>query len=132
MSGWGEVLALVAALGGGTAIAALVLVPWTIRKMRAETTRAEVDTALAAGGGVDAHWQAIVSAQVEVLVEPMQERIRDLEARQTELEAQLARYAARYWTAVRALRLVYRWVEVHLPGAKPPELHADLVGDVAL
>lgn len=126
------IVALVVGIGGGTAITSLIVVPWTIRKMKADTSHTEVTTALAESAADDAHWSAILEAQTAKLLEPAFERIGVLEAKVTDLEAQVQRAQARYWVAVRAIRAVYRWIDVHLPNATPPELQSELAADVAL
>lgn len=60
-------------------------------------------------------WKAIIEAQTKSLLEPLQSRLRDVEAKVGDLETELAASRKKYWSAVAYIRTLYNWIARHLP-----------------
>ena len=60
-------------------------------------------------------WKAIIEAQTKSLLEPLQTRLRDVEAKVGDLETELAASRKKYWSSVAYIRTLYNWIARHLP-----------------
>lgn len=60
-------------------------------------------------------WKLIIEAQTKSLLEPLQTRLRDVEAKVGDLETELAASRKKYWSAVAYIRTLYNWIARHLP-----------------
>ncbi len=119
MSAWEVVFASLGLLSVGGLGSWFLLRP-QIRKLRAETSKAVVEAAVAEESAEDVHWNAIVRAQVDVLITPLQNEVTGLRNRVADLEGKFAALHLRYWRAIDHIRSTRRWVDTWHPDAQPP------------
>lgn len=119
MSAWEVVFASLGLLSIGGLGSWFLLRP-QIRKLRAETSKAVVEAAVAEESAEDEHWNAIVRAQVDVLITPLQSEVTGLRNRVADLEGKFAALNLRYWRAIDHIRSTRRWVDMWHPDAQPP------------
>lgn len=119
MSAWEVIFASLGLLSIGGLGSWFLLRP-QIRKLRAETSKAVVEAAVAEDSAEDEHWNAIVRAQVDVLITPLQNEVTGLRNRVAELEGKFAALHLRYWRAIDHIRSTRRWVDTWHPDAQPP------------
>jgi hypothetical protein len=119
VTGWEIVFASLGLLSVGGLGSWFLLRP-QIRKLRAETSKAVVEAAVAEDSAEDEHWNAIVRAQVDVLITPLQNEVTGLRNRVADLEGKFAALHLRYWRAIDHIRSTRRWVDTWHPDAQPP------------
>lgn len=119
MSAWEIVFASLGLLSIGGLGSWFLLRP-QIRKLRAETSKAVVEAAVAEETAEDEHWNAIVRAQVDVLITPLQNEVTGLRNRVADLEGKFAALHLRYWRAIDHIRSTRRWVDTWHPDSQPP------------
>jgi len=119
VSAWEVVFASLGLLSVGGLGSWFLLRP-QIRKLRAETSKAVVEAAVAEESAEDEHWNAIVRAQVDVLITPLQNEVTGLRNRVADLEGKFAALHLRYWRAIDHIRSTRRWVDTWHPDAQPP------------
>lgn len=137
MTWWQTVLSIVGALGGATTLVTLATLGPTIRRARAEARRADVDATVAEDSAEDAHWRALLQAQVELVVQPLREEIarlgREVEAARADAaaaRAEVTQHRTRYWRAITYIRTLLSLLARHAPHAivpaPPPEISTDI------
>ena len=119
MNAWQIVLAVLTLVGAGGFGSWFLLRP-QIKKYRADTAKAIVEAAVAEDSAEDEHWNAIVRAQVDVLITPLQNEVTGLRNRVADLEGKFAALHLRYWRAIDHIRSTRRWVDTWHPDAQPP------------
>lgn len=121
MTGVQTVFAALGVLGGGTGIAALVILWPNIQKIRAEAGKTRVEAAVAEDAAEDAHWEAIVRAQTEALIQPLKEEVERQGREIAALREEVGRITHRYRSAIGYIRLLSAWIAQH-HGAHPMDL----------
>jgi len=119
VSAWEIVFASLGLLGIGGFGSWFLLRP-QIRKLRADTSKAIVEAAVAEDAAEDEHWNTLVRAQVDVLITPLQNEVKGLRTRVTELEGKFAALHIRYWRAIDWIRSARRWADTWHPESQPP------------
>ena len=99
-----------------TALAGLAYVLPTIRKMRSDTKRVDVEAAVAAETADDKHLEGIIRTQAEFIIGPLRQRIADLEKQVEELQG----VQRKYRRAIDWVRQVLAWQRGWHPNADPP------------
>lgn len=129
---WGALFSAVGTVGGIGGITTLILLWPRFRKLRADTRRVDVDSALAVDVAQDAAWQRIIEVQTEALLSPMRAELKRQGDRITDLEIQLTAARAKYWLAIRWIRQALTWISRWHPNSRPepPALPAEIQADV--
>lgn len=118
------------ALGSLGGIATLIVAWPTIRKMRAETRKVDVEAAVAEDAGHDARWQAMLKEQRESLIDPLSKEVERLSGEVEQLREGLRSMTSRYRAAIRTLRAYVAWIAEHMPDETPPPIPPELADDL--
>lgn len=129
MSGWDitfAFLGIIVAPGGGL-LAWIYLRP-KLRQMRADAKKTEVEAAAAEESADDEHLKTVV----QFLVEPLKNRVEELENDLSELRLEFRATRKKYLRLVDWARDVLTWARVWHPDAHPPlpPLPAEVLDDL--
>lgn len=117
------VLTLFGLVLGGGGIAAILKARWD-RKAGVESHEVVEDDAIAA------RWEALSRAQIDMLLNPLRDRLSEVEAKVTALEAELNASRKKYWTAIPYIRVLLGLLHRHAPDVTPPSVPASIAEDV--
>jgi len=128
MDGWAIAFGILTVLTAGGGVTAWFYIRPTIRKHRAETHKAVVEAAVAEGAADDEHLKTIVG----YVVEPLKERVDDLEQEVSRLRDEVRTTRKKYFRLVDWARDVRAWVRLWYPDAQPPlpSLPAEVIDDL--
>ena len=108
------------------------IVAW--RKQSADRKAGVASQELAEDQALADGWQKIIEAQTKSLLEPLQKRLGEVEAKVGALESDLAESRKKYWAAISYIRTLLLWFNRHMPDdlevtalPTPPDV---LVGDI--
>lgn len=130
MTGWAAAFTILVALAGGGG-ATWFLVRRQARKLGAETTKLEVESAIAFTGAADDRLLDIIKSQTEDIVKPLQEEVGRLRGDVASLRAEVATLSRLWRLALDWIRNVQAWSRFHrdldppLPSL-PPEIADEL------
>jgi len=130
------VFGIIFSLGGASGLGSIALWWRQERKLKAETRHLDVATGIAVDESDDAHWQRIVAAQTEALVEPLRAEIEVLRAEQQRMRDEMATlrtevetHRTRYWRAITYIRALLAWSR-HPSTSDAPAPPAELAVDI--
>jgi hypothetical protein len=119
-NGWVVAVAIIGALGGLGGAAALITVGPNVLKIRAEARKAHGEVEIAVAEHEDTHLLDIIRTQTEALVNPLTQRVKDLDARVKDLETALAASQRLSQTAIGFIRTLLAWINKHLLDVTEP------------
>lgn len=118
-------MALLGLAFGGGGVAAV---------MKARYDRAQGVAALEVteDDAIASRWEKMIDAQTKSLVQPLRDRLTEVEAAVRSLEAELTAQRTKYWRAIAFIRSLLTWIRVHTqnvhdPVPIPPE---EIAGDI--
>ena len=86
-----------------------------IVKARSDRRQGIATTEVAEDDALSNRWKSIIEAQTASLLEPLQQRLRDVEEKVGKLEAELEASRKKYWGAVAYIRQLLMWIARHMP-----------------
>lgn len=110
------------ALGGG-GVAAIMKARYD-RKSGIEAQETVEDNAIAE------RWKQLSQAQIEILLNPLKQRLTEVETAVRDLEAELGKSRRKYWTAVPYIRTLLALLRHHAPDAVAPPVPVEIIEDV--
>lgn len=119
----GILLALLGTLLGTGGIAAILKARYD-RKQGIESHEVVEDDAIAS------RWEALSKAQVEVLLNPLRERLSEVEGKVKALEVELDASRKKYWTAIPYIRVLLGLFHRHAPEVALPPIPVNIAEDV--
>lgn len=125
MTGWAAAFAILLALAGGGG-AAWFLVRRQAKKLGAETTKLEVESAIAVTDAADDRLVNIVTTQTEGLVKPLLEQVEGYRDEVKSLRQEVADLSAKFQTISRLYRMLLDWARAVIvwkaahPNLDPP------------
>lgn len=114
MDSWLQVL--IAVVGGSLGTQGIQ----SLLRIRHDKRMGVRTTEIAEDAQDDAHWKAIVDAQVSALIDPLTRKVDAQETRIHVLEGQIQAVTTKYWRAIHYVRSLRYWIERHFPLADPP------------
>ena len=116
-------LAALSALLGSGGVAAILKARYD-HKQGVEAGEVVEDDAIAS------RWEALSKAQVEILLNPLKERLAEVEQKVSALEAELDRSRKKYWAAIPYIRVLLSLFHRHAPDVTVPQIPATIAEDV--
>lgn len=110
------------ALGGG-GVAAVMKALYD-RKAGIEAQETVEDNAIAE------RWKQLSQAQIEMLLNPLKERLTEVESAVRDLEAELGKSRRKYWTAIPYIRTLLAALRHHAPEAIAPSVPVEIIEDI--
>lgn len=121
---WVTVFVAIATLVfGGGGVAALMKAHWD-RQAGIEAHEVDEDDA------ITRHWEALSKAQIEVLLNPLRERLTEVEQTVKRLETELDASRKKYWTAIPFIRVLLAMLHRHVPDVALPPIPASIAEDI--
>lgn len=107
-----EWLSIVMAIVGGGGIGGGLTAWWQIKKLKGETTKVEIDAAIAVDSAEDKHLLAIIENQAQHLITPLRDEVGRLRLEVNDLSKALRDQQNRFWRWVSWGRDMVVWARL--------------------